>query len=97
MRILNEYVAGTATGTGAALSVSMGFKPVCMIVYDETNANVVWLFIQGLADGKALQIKNHDTAQVSLLSTNGFTASSSGMSLGSSISVNAATLRYIAF
>lgn len=97
MRILNEFNSSTVTGTGAALSVTMGFKPVCMIVYDETNANVVWLFIQGLADGKALQIKNHDTAQVSLLSTNGFTASSTGMTLGSSISVSSAVLRYIAF
>lgn len=97
MRALNEGVIGSYTGTGAAVTVTLGFKPFMVIAYNETDADVMWFHIQGLADGKAVQIANHDTTQISLLASNGITLSTTGFTAGTTLSESGDTIRYIAF
>ncbi len=93
MRALNEFGSSTYTGTGAAVSVTLGFKPQCVIVWNETDGDVLFIHINGMTAATAIQI---DTA-VAALGSNGVTLSSSGFSAGSSMSESAKVFRYLAF
>jgi hypothetical protein len=93
MRILNEFAIGTYTGTTAAVSVTLGFKPVCVIVFNETDGDKMWLHIQGQAAGSAYTI---DT-EVALEVTNSVTLSTTGFTAGTDMSESAKVFRYIAF
>lgn len=90
--VLQQSAQGTYVGTGAAVQVKLGFRPRILIVYNETDGDVCWLVIRGLADGKAVQI---DTA-VSLLASNGATLTEAGFTAGSSMSESAKTMRFFA-
>ena len=97
MRQLNEFAIGTYTGTGSAVSVTCGFKPVRVVVINETDGDSKWEHIRGMADASALQDVNHDTAQKSFITSNGITLSNSGFTAGSSLSESAKVFRYIAY
>lgn len=93
MRILNEFASGTYTGTGSAVVVTCGFKPQCVIVYNDTDGDDLFIHLQGMADASAIQI----SAAVAKLSSNGVTLSTTGFTAGSSMSESGKTLRYLAF
>lgn len=97
MQVLNQYKIGTYAGTGAAVSVDCGFKPVYVKIFNETDGDVSWECIQGLADASAYQNINDDTAQQSVISSNGITLSARGFSVGTALSESGKTFRYIAF
>jgi len=97
MRALNEGNSSTYTGDAAAQTITLGYKPICVIVYNETDGDSLWIHMNGMADAKALAIVNHDTAQLSILATNGITLSATGFTIGTSLSESAKVFRYIAF
>ena len=86
-----QQATGTYLGTGAAVNVNIGFRPSLVLIYNETDGDVCWFAIQGLADGKAIQI---DTA-VSLLASNGLTLTAAGFTAGTSLSESGDTMRFI--
>ena len=93
MRILNEFGSSTYLGTGAAVSVTLGFKPVCVIVWNETDGDELFIHINGMAAGSAIV----SAAAVSAGSTNYVTLSNTGFSAGTSMSESGDTFRYLAF
>lgn len=97
MRLLNEGNSSTYTGTTSAVTVTLGYKPICVIIYNETDGDVMWIHMNGMAAAKALQFLNHDTAQLSILATNGITLTNTGFTAGTSLSESAKVFRYIAF
>ena len=97
MRLLNEGNSSTYTGTAAAVTVTLGYKPICVIIYNETDGDIMWIHMNGLADAKALQIKNDGTTQMSILATNGVTLTDTGFIAGTSLSESAKVFRYLAF
>jgi hypothetical protein len=97
MQINGQFKFGSYTGDGAAQTITCGFKPICVLVYNETDGDTLWLHLQGLADAKALQITNHADTQLSLLAANGITLSASGFTIGTSLSESAKVMRYLAF
>jgi hypothetical protein len=76
---------GTYTGNGTAKTVSLGFRPGKLEIFNETDGDSKAEFIDGLAAGKAYV--NNATNQ-SLLAANGITLSADGFSVGSDASVN---------
>lgn len=97
MRALNESNSSTYTGDTAAQTITCGFKPQIVIVYNETDGDVAWIHINGLTAGSALQITNHDTAQMSVEATNYITLSDTGFTIGTGMSESAKVFRYLAF
>lgn len=93
MRALNEYKTSTYTGTGAAVSVSLGFKPAFVLVWNETDGDVLFLHIDGMTAGSAISIDTEVAAEA----TNYVTLSSSGFSVGTGMSESAKVFRYLAF
>lgn len=93
MRILNEMGFGSYEGTGAAVSVTLGFKPVLVIVWNEEDGDELFLHIQGMTDAHAIK----SAAAVSALTSNGITLSSTGFTAGTNLSESGKTHRYIAF
>jgi len=82
--------AGTYTGTGAAISFNLGFKPMFIFVYNETDGDVCWVGIRGIGSGDALQI---NTA-ASFISSNGITFNEQGFTVGTTLSENGKLMRY---
>lgn len=97
LQVRPQMATGTYVGTGAAVVVQLGFKPVMMLLYNETDGDVFWFAIEGLADGKAMQVTNGDMTQVSLLASNGLTLTNQGFTAGTSLSESGKTIRYVAF
>ncbi len=97
MQLLGQFKTGSYEGTGAAVSIECGFKPICVIVYNEEDGDVMWLHLQGAADASALQITNHADTQLSFITSNGITLSVNGFSAGTTLSESGKTLRYLAF
>lgn len=93
MRVLSEFASSTYTGTGAAVSVNIGFKPACVIVWNETDGDVLFIHINGMTAATAIQID----AAVAALGSNGCTLATTGFTAGSSMSESAKVFRYIAF
>lgn len=93
MRILNESKTSTYTGTGSAVSVTLGFKPVCVIVWNETDGDDFFMHIDGMTAANAIRIG----AAVAALTSNGITLSSTGFTAGTSVSESAKVFRYLAF
>lgn len=92
MRILNEFANSTYAGTGAAVTVTLGFKPEFVMIWNVTDGDTLWFHVNGMTDATSIKV---DTAVAA--GTNGVTLSSSGFSVGTDISENAKTFRYIAF
>lgn len=89
-QLLQQIESNSYTGTGAVVDVFLGFKPSMVFLYNETDGDVCWFGVRGLAADKALQI---DSA-VSLLSSNGITLKADGFSVGTSLSESGKVIRY---
>lgn len=92
---------GTYTGTGAALDVNVGFKPIAVLAYNETDGDVVALQMQGAAAAKGLKIvdSGSGTTDISFVSSNGITLANNGFRVGtdSDMNENAKVYRYLAW
>lgn len=93
-----ESSTGTYTGTAAVVTVTLGYRPQFIKIWNETDGDAVWEAIDGLADDDAYQILDTGagTTDVSLLAANGITISDSGFSVGTGISEAAKVFRYFA-
>jgi hypothetical protein len=91
---------GTYTGTGAALSVQLGFKPACVLLYNETDGTFAGLHISGAADGVSLKIVDSGSGTTDLsVSSAGITLGATGFNVGTdaAYNVNAKVYRFVAF
>lgn len=97
MQLDNQYAVGTYAGTGVAQTITLGFKPIFFLSWNETDGTTFTAFLSGLAAGSAYTVVT--TAGPALISSNGYTATANGMTVGTATSVNtnAKTYRYIAF
>lgn len=90
--------AGTYTGTGAAINISLGFVPDYVRVANITDGDTTWDWFNGMAAGTAIQT---DTA-VATLGSNGITAyagsttASAGFTVGTGLSESAKVFRWVA-
>jgi hypothetical protein len=96
-----QTVVGAYTGTGAAQNIIVGFQPDWVMIVDTTNSNLVDQWFRGMAAGTS--INDSGAAPALRASPNGITAYAGtpaglgeGFTVGAALSVNAATMRYIA-
>jgi hypothetical protein len=87
-----QHASGSYTGDGAAQNIVLGFRPLIVICYNETDGDVLFLGIDGLADGKAISI---DT-EVALEAADCLTFTNQGFSVGTTMSESAKVFRYYA-
>ena len=97
---------GTYEGTGAAINISLGFTPDYIIVWNAEDGDAKWEWFNGLGAGDALATANHDTAQQSLITSNGIDAyagsnasgseAAEGFTVGTALSESGKTFRYVA-
>lgn len=90
-----ETQTGTYTGTGAAQSVTLGYRPMLLIIFNETDGDVINFKLGAQAGDDHVSI---GTA-TALVSSGGITLSNTGFSVGTdnSVSENAKVFRYVAF
>lgn len=86
--------AGTYTGTGAAQSITIGFQPSLVLIYNETDGDSLHVKLEGQADGVGLAIG----AATAAVASQGVTLSARGFSVGTDASVSeiGKTFRYLA-
>lgn len=97
---------GSFTGTGAAINVSVGWVPDYLHVWNATDGDASWVWFNGLGAADALALANHDTAQQSLITSNGVDAyvgsitpgseAAPGFTVGTALSESAKVFRYLA-
>ena len=94
MSQLNQSVAGTYTGTGAAQTITLGYEPKAVIIMNITDGDSVTLHFDGMSDGTAIAIG----AAAAAVASQGVTLTSRGFTLGTDVSVNenAKVFRYLA-
>lgn len=71
-----QLLVGTVTGSGAAINISLGFKPAAVFLYTTVPTIGLWMKDQGAAKG--MKVINHDTAQVVAVAANGITEYAGG-------------------
>lgn len=90
------------TGTGAAINIPLGWTPDYVLVWNATDGDAKWEWFNGLGAADALATANHDTAQQSLIASNGIdayagsTSAAEGFTVGTALSESGKTFRYIA-
>lgn len=89
-----ECASGTYTGTGAAQTVTLGFKPKLLWIYNVTDGDQVGFMSDSMADDTFCSI----VGAVALIAANGVTLSATGFSVGTdaSVSENAKVFHYVA-
>lgn len=93
-----NLVTGTYTGTGAAISISLGFIPDWVEVINYTDGDILWKWSSAMTNGHAIQV---DTA-VSKITSNGVSTYSGsttvgpGFTIGSSLSESGKVFAYVA-
>jgi hypothetical protein len=94
---------GTFTGNGAAQNIQLGFVPDYVRIINITDGTTAFEWFKGMTAGHAFQNTNHDTAQNSVISSNGITAyngtaggNAAGFTVGTAISVDTKVYRYVA-
>lgn len=95
-----NILTGTTEGTGAALTILTGFTVGYAKVWNITDGDTIHEYFDGMTAGHALKDTNHDTAQKSRITSNGFTAYSDdddgvGITLGTDISEDEKSLGYL--
>lgn len=97
---------GSYTGTGAAITNSIGFVPDHIIIYNATDGDERWEWFAGMADASALwsrSVTDNATtgnASMSLITTNGVSAyngslsAAKGFTIGTALSENGKTFRF---
>jgi hypothetical protein len=96
---MGNIKSGTYTGTGAAITIEMGFIPLLFLVWNETDGDDMYLWMDGMAAATAIKIStavasqgsNAVTRYTGLAGTTG-----SGLTVGTALSESAKTWRYIA-
>lgn len=89
--MLPEIKVGTYTGTGAALSVTLGYKPAVVLAFNQTDGDVFWGHISGMTDATAFAI----AAATAAVSSQGCTLTPSGFTLGTNSSINESAKVYL--
>lgn len=99
-----EIKTGTYTGTGAAINIELGWVPDKVEVLNMTDGDASWVWYNGFGAGDAFQTANHDTAQQSLITSNGIDAyeptnfsNKPGFTVGTSLSESAKVFYYTAY
>lgn len=89
-----QVATGSYSGTGAAQTITLGFRPTFVMLFNNTDGDVASFYIDGLAADKNISI---DT-ETALEASNGITVSATGFSLGTGATVNenAKTFLYFA-
>jgi len=95
-----EVRIGLYVGTGAAITVDLGFIPDYVLVENATDGDANWKWFSGMADASALQQIAAGTK--TLIVANGITpdlgsvTSPLGITFGSALSEATKTFRYVA-
>jgi len=79
-----ESAVGSFTGDGTSQSITLGFKPKFLVLFNQTDGTQLTFYMDGMADGKAVSM----VSIISLIAANGVTLNATGFSLGSDNSVN---------
>lgn len=93
-----ERTASTYTGTGSAVTVTLGYKPTFVLIFNETDGDSVWFHINGMADASAATILDtgSGTTDLTFGTSNLVTLTSTGFTAGTSLSESGKTFRYFA-
>lgn len=79
-----EVKASTYTGTGAALTVTLGFKPSYIRAFNQTDGDLVWEFINGMTAATAVTT----VLATATVATQGCTLTDTGFTLGTDATIN---------
>lgn len=82
--IQRQMYNSTYTGTGAAKTLTFGFKPVEVTFYNITDGDSIAYHIQGMDDGTAIVM----VGAPATVATEGVTLTATGCTLGTDVSVN---------
>lgn len=95
MGSLAQVKAGSYTGSGAAQTITVGFRPKFVLCYNGTDGDSVAGFIDGMADGTGYAIG----AAAAAVASQGVTLTSRGFTLGTDTNFNESgkTFYYVAF
>ncbi len=86
-----EVKIGTYSGTGAALSITTGFRPTLVLAYNQTDGDTIWGCIDGMTDATAFAI----TTATAQIASQGCTLASTGFSLGTDSTINESAKTYV--
>ena len=89
-----ESASGSITGTGIAQTITLGFKPKLVVLFNVTSGLQFTMYMDGMADDTAISM----VGDISLIAANGITLSNTGFGIGSDNSVNEAAkvFKYVA-
>lgn len=79
-----KIASGSFTGNGSTQSISCGFQPKLLLIYNSTDGDTLHIKLEGQANGVGLAIGTATAA----VASNGATLSARGFSVGSDTSVN---------
>lgn len=79
-----DRVNFTYTGSGAAQTVTLGFKPSFIIAVNETDGDTTWYYMQGMADATAFAI----ALATAPVASQGCTLTNTGFTLGTDAVIN---------
>lgn len=85
MGSLAQVTVGSHTGTGAAATVTTGFRPKFVLMFNQTDGNKLVGFIDGMTAATGFTV---DT-EVAAIASQGITLTSRGFTLGTDAECNA--------
>lgn len=104
-----NFATGTTTGAGAAVDVTLGFKPRYVMVWDETNATK-WEKLAGQADANSIKTLPGTTGANDTVTTSQDTGSAivlmggnvegdtyAGFQMSATLAASAASLQWAAW
>ncbi len=84
-----HFAYGTYTGTGSAISVTLGFRPVFVwLINTEGNCFLTWTANMGDGAGQKVADSGAGTTDVSTIASGGITATSRGFTIGADADLN---------
>jgi hypothetical protein len=89
---ISQIKTGTYTGTGAAQTITLGFKPTLILFFNQTDGDTAGFYINGMTAATAAVMTGAVAAD-----TNAITTSATGFSLGTSSVSNENTKVYYYF
>lgn len=97
---MNEVHTGTYEGTGAAVNVSLGWVPSCVLLANVEDGDNVAIWFQGMADGTSINIVAAAgpvlNAADGVSEYAGSDSAGAGFSVGTDHSESGKTYRYVA-
>ncbi len=85
-----EIKSSTYTGTGAALTVTTGFKPKLVLAFNQSDGDVAFFHIDGQTAATAVSIDTEVAVE-----TTAITLTDTGFTLGTNAVVNENTKVYV--